>query len=186
MNKKLLLSVITLFFYSGHCGENQPEQIVQRAQNLIVNTLEKNHQWQMYQSYVNYVSDILDKTNGTNWWNDKNGYFRLNIIDRWLRNPIDCIVEGNQLSNTIHQQCQPGIRNITQVIQTCAELLDIKLETNSCLTTKEKNPVDYVNRQIVIVEKYVKDAFSDFSQKKLTQFIEITQRLAVREVGDTV
>ncbi|MGB9642110.1 MAG: hypothetical protein ACPL3Q_02765, partial [Candidatus Ratteibacteria bacterium] len=186
MNKCLLLCVITLFFHCGYCEKNQPEKIVQEARNLMVDTLKQNNQWQMYQSYTNYVSDILNKTSGTNWWNDKNGYFRLNTIDRWLGNPLDCIVEGEQLSNTIHQQCQSGIKNINQVIQTCAKLLDIKIEINSCLTTKEKNPVDYFNRQLAISEKYVKDAFSNFSEKKLTQFIEITQRLAVREVGDIV
>ncbi|HXK44752.1 MAG TPA: hypothetical protein PL060_02270 [bacterium] len=186
MNKYFFLCVITILFGFGYCEENQPEVIVEKARTLIFNALQNNNQWQMYQSYVNYVSNILDKTKGTNWWNDKNGYFRLNTIDRWLRNPVDCIIEGEHISHSIHQQCQSGIINTHQVIQTCTELLDINIESSPVSIKKEKNPVNHINEQIVTAEQYVRDAFGDFSEKKLLQFIEITQRLTVREVGDIV
>jgi len=185
MNRYLrFFFIILIFSQCAFCEENYQKKIVERARDMIFSVLKENNQWQLYQSYVNYVSGILDKTAGNQWWNDKNGYFRLTTVDRWLRNPVDCIVEGEKITAEIHKISKNGRENISDLLMQCANLLDIEVET------KQKNSktgsIESIEKIIIDAEKHVKSAFSNFSSEKINQFIEITERLLVRETGDII
>jgi len=183
---KKYLTVFILILMSSFCvfcEENYQKKTVERARDTIFAVLKENNQWQLYQSYVNYVSGILDKTSGNQWWNDKNGYFRLTTIDRWLRNPVDCMVEGENITAEIHRISKDGRENIGKLLTQCANLLDIQIEMKQPTL---KLTIESIEKILLDAEKHVINAFSNFSSEKLNEFIEITERLLVRETGDII
>ncbi|MCM8821733.1 MAG: hypothetical protein NC831_02825 [Candidatus Omnitrophica bacterium] len=177
--------IFTPIFFSvfTFCQTQKTDEIVKRAVRIITQTLKDNNQLNIYQQYTKYVSDILDRTSGDRWWNDKNGYFRLKTIDRWLRNPVDCIVEGEQITQKLHQLCKNGAFN--DILKECAKLLDLEVQINET-PDREKLTISYLNKKISIAEKYVQSAFTSFSPAKMAEFMELTERLAVRQIGDIV
>ncbi|MCM8817314.1 MAG: hypothetical protein NC913_07400, partial [Candidatus Omnitrophica bacterium] len=181
----IFLFLVFLLNSSLHCQTYDNAKILKNVHNLIINTLKENNQWETYLMYTKYVSGILDRTTGDKWWNDKNGYFRLNTIDRWLRNPIDCIVEGEAITQEIHNYCRNETKEIRRFLEKCADLLDLEIQPQTKIGEK-KDIVGFVNEVIEKSEKQVKISFSKFTPQKLSQFIELTERLTVRQVGDII
>ncbi|MCX7704962.1 MAG: hypothetical protein N2115_01725 [bacterium] len=184
MKKLAIIFLILLCNDLIYCQTN-PAEVVKKVQQIIINILKENKQWDISQMYTKYVSDILDKTSGDKWWNDKNGYFRLNIIDRWLRNPIDCFVEGESLTRELHGYCKTGSKEICNVLRKCADCLDLQVEISK--KSSEKNHMlIFMNESIKNAETNVKNCLSHFSPQKLAEFMELTERLTVRQLGDVV
>ncbi|MCM8763987.1 MAG: hypothetical protein NC830_01275 [Candidatus Omnitrophica bacterium] len=184
---KIYILIFTMIFCSGFtfCQTQKTDEITKRAIRIVIQTLKDNNQWNIYQQYTKYVSDILDRTSGDKWWNDKNGYFRLRTIDRWLRNPVDCIVEGESITQRLHQLCRDRNQRINAILKECTELLDLEIQTQDA-SDREKLTRDYLNKKISIAEKYVQTSFANFSPAKMAEFMELTERLTVRQVGDIV
>lgn len=184
--KKFFIFLILIFLANSVLSQNdKSKQIVEKARNIIFETLKENNQMNIYQMYTKYVSEILDRTGNNNWWNDKNGYFRLKTIDRWLRNPVDCIVDGETLTQELHDLCREGTKKINVVLEKCAEILDIEIQ-NIISQEKKKGVLNFLNETIINSEKCVKNAFRNFSSQKLAEFMELSERLTVRQIGDII
>ncbi len=186
--KRLYVAVIALFFLCNpecYAQIKTKNEIIVNSASMIKKLINEHNKWDLYQKYVNYVSDILDRTSQDKWWNDKNGYFRLGTIDRWLRNPVDCIVEGEIITQTFYDLCGAEIKHISDVLKKCSELLDLSLQNNQSVEMK-KDILSRINERIAISQKFVQASFSDFSSKKLAEFMELTERLVVREMGDII
>lgn len=151
----------------------------------IFKVLADNNQMPLYNLYTRYVGSILDRTSGDKWWNDKNGYFRFSIIDRWLRNPFDCIIDGDKITFDIHNIAKNGMDDMNKLLMMCCNFCDFQVEYNQP-TKKKKKILQSMQENLLLAENNVRFAFEKFSHDQLIEFAELMQRITVREIGNEV
>ncbi len=188
MKKTILANFICFSILSIICYSQTIDSkgVLETTKNIILKALTDNNQMPLYDSYITYVADILDRTLGNRWWNDKNGYFRLSVIDRWLRNPVDCIIEGDQLTRNIHNTAKNGIKDVCKLLMICCNLCDFQIEYRLPVQKKRRKMLDLLQNNLLLAENYVRCAFENLSEEKLSELVELVERITVREMGDVM
>jgi hypothetical protein len=179
------------FLFSPACRAENPQSHVSTCRDAILNILQSYGEQTLYDSYITYVNGLMDRTQGAGWWNDKNGLFRLRTIDRWLRSPLDCIVDGEFLTRQLHGLASSGISRVAPLLLRCAKLLDLNdnygmklsdlARINRCTGVLER-----LQMRLDIANSAVESAFSGFRAEELAEFRITAHQQMVAGMGDAM
>lgn len=192
MRKSFLCAVVlgTFCACTATAGQKEraPAAAIADANRTIVSLLRQNGQYQAMESYKAYVADILRKTSGDQWWNDKNGLFRLRVIERWLLEPLAAAPEAEHLTQKLHHAA--AATDLRAIISDTSSLIDMappaRMPQAALRNLPDAKPgTQRLHIVLDAAAAHLRDvAFKKFTTEQIRSLQTESLRLFVDELGD--